>query len=100
MRMSRGNTLGVLRAAAFVLAAAAATPASAAGGGPTDAGGFESPGDFGAHFNRDATSFPGSFAGDRTGRHRGEFRGGGYPGYSGGYNCNPAYAVQNPKMCR
>jgi hypothetical protein len=99
MRKSQRNAFGVLRAAAFVLTAAAATPASAMGGGPTNAGGFNSPGDFGAHFNRDTTSFSGNSAGDRAGRRSGQFHGGPYPGSYGGYNCNPAFA-QNPEMCR
>ncbi len=99
MRILQGNAFGTLRSAAFVLAAAAATPASAAGGGPTNAGGFNSPGDFGAHFNQDTTSFRGGFAGDGAWRRSGEFRGG-YPGYYRRYNCNPAFAAQNPEMCR
>ncbi|HEY1940547.1 MAG TPA: hypothetical protein VGH40_00350 [Roseiarcus sp.] len=100
MRISRGNTFDVLRVAAFVVAAAAGTPASAMGGGPTDAGGFESPGDFGAHFDRDATSFSGGYAGDRARRQGGEFRRGGYSRYYRGYNCSPALVAQNPEMCR
>jgi hypothetical protein len=99
MRILLRKTSRTFCAAALVLAPAAVTPAAAAGGGPTNAGGFNSPGDFGAHFSTGESSAPGDFAGYNGARRYGRRFRGGYPAYYGETNCNPAFAV-NPRMCR
>ena len=101
MRIFRRKTLVVLRASTFVLATGAATLALAGGGGgPTKMDDFDGPGDLGAHFSQGESNYPTGFASDRAQRPTGEYRGGGYPGYYRRYNCNPAFAAQNPAMCR
>jgi hypothetical protein len=99
MRIRLGRTSGALCLAALVLAPAGVSPAAARGGGPTNVGGFTNPGDYGAHFSGGEDSAPGGAAGHYGAqRHGGQF--GGYPGYHGGYNCDPATLAQNPQMCR
>jgi hypothetical protein len=101
MRISLRRTSGALCAAALLLAATAVTPAAArGGGGPTDAGGFTNAGDYGAHFSSDQNSSSGGFGGRYGAQRYNAQPGGAYPGYYGGYNCNPAVAAQNPQSCK
>ncbi len=105
MRIFLGKSLDMLGVSVFVLAMGASTPAFAPGGGPTQMDSFDGPGDLGAHFSGGGSSYPTDYTGNRAGSY-----GSGYPGYYNGngnyaghnrrYRCTPAFAAQNPGMCR
>ncbi|MBV8474336.1 MAG: hypothetical protein JO107_15610 [Hyphomicrobiales bacterium] len=66
---------------------------------------FDGPGDLGAHFSGQEGSYSTGYAGNSAAGYGGAVYGGypgysSYPGYYRGRRCSPAFAAQNPGLCR